>query len=90
MLTDLLVAGLMVAATPNLPGPSESKPTIPEKHSEARTDAPACQPESHIALLEAHASFAAMPPFSLARLNSGTANPARNGPKEKDAGGCKS
>ena len=90
MLTDLLVAGLMVAATPNLPDSGGSKPTIPEKNSEARTDAPACESESRIALLEAHASFAAMPPFSLARLSSGTANPARTGPREKDAGGCKS
>jgi hypothetical protein len=90
MLTDFLVAGLMVAATPNLPGSGGSKPAIPEEHSQALAVAPACQAESRIALLEAHASYAAMPPFSLARLSPGPANPAKTGPREKDAAGCKS
>lgn len=94
MITDLLVVGLMVAVAPDLPVPGVARPAAAEQRSEAATGSTPCQVDPRggyrVALLEAHASVAAMPPFSLARLGTGAAGPALNGAKEKDAGGCKS
>ena len=90
MITDLLVVGLLVAAAPDLPIVGAIKPPTPEQRSEETTGAGACHkaagPGSRAALLEAHASFAALPPFSLARVGAGSSGANES----KDTGGCKS
>lgn len=94
MLTDLLVAGLMVAAAPHAPGPETAKAPVRAPHSQAASGPQACHGEARegttMALLEAHASFAAMPPFSLARLGAAAGVQPGTGTREKDAAGCKS
>lgn len=90
MFTDLLVAGLVVALAPNVPAPSPAKPATSQQRSEAPAGQSHCAQESsagsRAALLEAHAGYAALSPFSLARQ--GGATPT--GAKAKDADGCKS
>lgn len=92
MLTDLLVAGMIVALASNVPAPSPAKPAAPEQRSEAPAGQAHCAQEgsagSRAALLEAHATSAALYPFSLARQGGGSATPT--GSKAKDADGCKS
>ncbi len=92
MFTDLLIAGLMVALAPDVPAPSPAKPAAPEQRSEAPAGQAHCEQEgsagSRAALLEAHATYAALYPFSLARQGGGSATPT--GSKAKEAQGCKS
>jgi hypothetical protein len=92
MITDLLVAGLMVAVAPDVPAPSPAKHATPERYSEASGGRAHCSEEgiagSRAALLEAHATYAALSPFSLARQGGGSATPT--GSKAKNADGCKS
>jgi hypothetical protein len=94
MLTDLLIAGMMIAVAPDLPILGVARPAAQEQRTEAVTGASLCQGNertgSRIALLEAHASFAALPPFSLARLGAGAAGSAPLVSKAKDAARCKS
>ena len=94
MLTDLLVAGLMIAVAPDLAPPSLVKPAAPEQRSDTAAGPGPCQGDQHkearIALLAAHASFAAMHPFSLARLGAGAPGSTPVVSKAKDAAGCES
>jgi hypothetical protein len=89
MLTDLLVAGLMVAAAPDLLHPGAAKASPLAEPSAARAVPALCPGEARaryqIALLEAHAAYAAMAPFSFARTGPGSAPPATHGRMEKDA-----
>lgn len=94
MLTDLLVAGLMVATTPHPPDFGTAKSPAPTPRGQAVSGVHACQEEARNgarnALLEAHASFAALPPFSLARLGATTGGSSQPVAKDKESPGCKS
>ena len=99
MITDLLIAGLLVASAPDLL-PSDSLKSAPLEHrSDAARGVRTCpgeaQDRSRNALLEAHAAYAAMAPFSLARIAPGSApviqDPAREVvAADKGSSGCRS
>lgn len=91
MLTDLIVAGLLVASSAGLPPTGGVRPAPAGAQPETGTEAIACaggRASDRAALLEAHAGFAALPPFSLARTPVSTAT--RPGPGDKGDPGCKS
>lgn len=96
MITELLMTGLMVAAAPGALSHEATKPVQDTPRGESHAVQPQCLAEaraaSQAAMLEAHARFAALPPFSLARIGSGSPATASSddSPKAKDAPLCKS
>lgn len=92
MITDLLVAGLLVASSADLAPAGGGRPATAGAHPASQSEvALACadpRASDRAALLEAHAGYAALPPFSLARAPLPAA--PRTAPDGKGAPPCKS
>ena len=88
MVTELLLAGLLLASSAG-PWPiGAAQPAPVGLHSDARPDGQACGSDPRSALLEAHAAYAALPPFSLVRIPATVA--PKDAPAVKGIPGCKS
>ena len=92
MITDLLLAGLLLASSPDLSSLGSPHPAPVGLRSDARQIVQACTGDSRTpgqqALLEAHAAYAALHPFSLVRIP--PAAGAKAAPGGKGIAGCKS
>ena len=96
MITDLLVAGFLIAAAPGLPPHGTPKPAehLPQPAAAAPLALCAARTPaaSQMALLEAHARSGGFTPFSLARIAAGSPASAsgEDATKENEAAQCKS
>ena len=74
MLTDLLIGGLLLASSPAQAADVGVQPAPASLRSDARPGTPPCvelsRASGRSALLEAHAAYAGLAPFSLARTPS--------------------
>ena len=92
MLTELIIGGLLLVSSPAQSVEPGALPAPASLHSESRQGGAACvegnRPPGRSALLEAHAAFSALAPFSLARTPSPASPTAA--PMQGSAPECKS